>query len=82
MSEQSDGRRKTVRRNLLVLSKGRRKGRKCRCSLRHISDPDHEKHGCPGRVYGYGPTLGQCQENAMQKTPVACRRYYGHCSWV
>lgn len=56
--------------------------RKCRCSLRNITEKEAEDKKCPGRVYGFGATIGQCQANAKATAPQVCRKYYGHCGWT
>ena len=59
-----------------------KKTRRCRCSIRHMPDPERKRHNCPGHVFGEGETRGECQKNAKLTAPKACRAFYGHCDWV
>jgi RHS repeat-associated protein len=52
----------------------------CRCTLRYA--PPELTASCPDRVYGTGPTIGMCQEEAKMSAPIECRRYYGHCGYM
>lgn len=82
MAEAVEPKGQKARTPLPMQAKGKAPGRKCRCSLRHMSDPDRTKHGCPDRVFGQGPTRKRCQAAAKSTAPQACRKYYGHCGWL
>ena len=59
--------------------------KKCRCTIRHMPDPDREKHNCPDRVFATvssKTSIGVCQAAAKRTAPKACRKFYGHCGWV
>ena len=66
--------------------KKKKKGEKtCRCTLRHMPDPDRIKHNCPPRVYATvsnKTSIGVCQAAAKRTAPEACRKYFGHCGWT
>jgi RHS repeat-associated protein len=60
----------------------RNRPRQCRCTLRHMPDPERIRHGCPDRVYGTGINLRTCQAAAKETAPAPCRAFYGHCGWI
>jgi hypothetical protein len=63
----------------IILFASRSKVFRCRCLLRHMTDEERQRYGCPGIVEGVGEMMGECQEDAKRTAPIQCRAHYGHC---
>jgi RHS repeat-associated protein len=68
--------------DILIRDPELRRLRRCRCTIRHMPDPDRRRHNCPDRVYGWGYTMRECQAAAKATAPRPCRAYYAHCGWT